>query len=175
MAGSRAIGVWLVCAWLGGCGGGDASEPPAESILVDVVTSLSAPLERIVTVAFRDHEPVTLEVGTPLADLWRDMLDHARENAHPSYLEIAPATRRVLDVEIPYVSPVVELREVAEGVEVLLVYSAAIHSLRREQPGYRAMLDVLEAALASGASVVLTKKDGLGIVDVRPDTFGGAT
>jgi hypothetical protein len=174
MACSRAIGVCLACAWLVGCGGGEPLGPLTESVIVDVVTALSAPADRLVAVDFRDHESVTLEVGTPIRDLWRDMLDHARENSRPSYVEIAPATRRVEDVEIPYVSPVVEVREVAEGVEVLLVYSAAIHVLRLEQPGYQAMLAILRDAVTSGASVVLTEKDGLGVVDVRPDTFSGA-
>ncbi len=174
MSGARAIGVCLACAWLVGCGGGEPLDHPDESVIVDVVTALSAPAAQLVTVSFRDHDPVTLEVGTPRADVWRDMLDLGRQTARPSYVELDPGTRRVLDVEQPYVSPVVEVRPAQAGVEVLLVYSAAVHVLREAQPGYQAMRALLEAAVQSGASVVLTEKDGLGVVDVRADTFGGS-
>ncbi|HOX47090.1 MAG TPA: hypothetical protein PK668_26085 [Myxococcota bacterium] len=156
---------------LAGCGGGETLGDPPESVVVDLVVALSAPVDGVVTADLRDRADVTLEVGTARGDLWRDMLQHSLDNTRPVYLELEPETRRIQDLELPYVSPAHSVDETAEGAEVQLIYSAAIHFLYLTQPKYQAMLALLQDSVTSGASLVVSEKDQVGIVDVRPDTF----
>ena len=161
------LGLGLLLVGLAGCGDENLPVDPRESVIVDVVVGLSAPVGQVVTVDLRTSADVTLELGTPSAEVWHDMLAHSQEYSRPVYLEIVSRTRRILDVALPLVSPVQALNETDASVEVALVYSAAIHYLYRTKPGFHEMLGLLQAALASGDTLVVTEKDGQGIVDVR--------
>lgn len=175
LRGPRACaGLAILLCGLAACGEDEHLTATDASVIVDVVAGLSEPTGRAVTVDLRDSADVILEIGTPLADAWRSMLAHSQEYSRPVYLEIVPETRWITDVALPIVSPVEALFETLEGVQVALVYSAAVHVLYRTTPGYPEMLALLQDALAGGDTLVVTEKDGQGIVDVRADTFSGA-
>jgi hypothetical protein len=147
----------------------------ASSIVVDLVTALTDPVDQVVSASLKNHPAVSLTIGSPMSDLHRDILAFSLQYEDPVYLELDPARlpqeRWVLEVRHTLVSPVAQLRPTDDGVEVLLVWSAAVHFLYSTQPSYDAWLALLEAALADGANVVITEKDGQGIIDVRPDAF----
>jgi hypothetical protein len=168
------LGLILLLGGLAGCGDDERPDVPLESVVVDVVMGLSAPVDRVVTVDLRTSAAVTLELGTPLAEAWHDMLAHSQQYSRPVYLEIVSETRRIVAVALPIVSPVQALNETEAGFEVALVYSAAVHYLYRTTPGFQEMLGLLQDALATGDTLVITEKDGPGIVDVRADAFSGA-
>lgn len=168
------LGLILMVGGLAGCTGEERSEVTLKSVIVDVVIGPFAPADQVVTVNLRTGGDVTLELGTPIAEAWHDMLAHSQEYSRPVYLEIVPETRRILDVALPIVSPVQALNETTAGVEVALVYSAAVHVLCRTTPGFQELLGLLQDALATGDILVVTEKDGQGIVDVRADTFSEA-
>jgi hypothetical protein len=142
-----------------------------ESVVVDVVAEVYAAVDLVVAVDLVHSRDVTLELGTPIADVWQDMLELSQQSERPVYLELVPETRRISHVEQPLVSPVANLREETDAVEVTLIYSAAIHVLYRSNPDFQDFYDLLQSALADGTSLVVTERDGEGIIDVRVDTF----
>lgn len=150
-------------------------ESAIESVIVDLVTGLSEPVDQVVSVSLKNSLSVSLKLGTAMAAVWEDMLGLSKQHQQPVYLEIVPETRpedrMILHLELPLVSPVHSLEPNDEGVEVQLIHSAAIHFLALAHPKFQEMLAVLEAALRDGATVVVSEKDGRGIVDVRLDNF----
>jgi hypothetical protein len=140
-------------------------------VFVDVVMEMSEPVEGVVTVTLRGGQRLLLNVSTPLGEVWSDILDRYRAQGDPLYLQVDdPRAMNVIDVLMPYDSPLVALEPFAEGMEVELVYSAAIHFLYRSHPCYDRMLGVLEAAVADGSYVLVSTdfNEGNGILDARP-------
>lgn len=142
-----------------------------QSIVVDVVTGMSAPVDQVITVSLRSNPDVSLTLGTAIADVWEDMLRYSQSYPRPIYLDLDPETRAILDVEQPLVSTIERLVPTDEALRVELTYSAAIHFLYPTNPRFQEMADFLHDALANGDSVVVTERHAEGIIDVRADTF----
>ncbi|MBN2496858.1 MAG: hypothetical protein JXR96_19865 [Deltaproteobacteria bacterium] len=136
-----------------------------EDVIVDIVTGIDPPSGDTIAVRLRDHRDVKLDRD----DIQIIFLETSLTYGTPVYLEIDPDSRLIKLVLVPYDSPVAALREQAEWVEVELIYSAAIHVLRRDQPGFDVMLAELEASLADGTHRLVTEtRDSHEIIDVRP-------
>lgn len=140
-------------------------------VFVDIVVEMSDPVGGVVTVTLRGGQQLLLDVTTPLGEVWFDIVDRYRTQGDPIYFQVDdPRTMNVIDVLMPYDSPLVAVRPSPEGMEVELVYSAAIHFLYRSHPCYDQMLGVLEAAMADGSYVLVSTdfNEGNGILDARP-------
>jgi hypothetical protein len=140
-------------------------------VFVDIVVEISGPVGGVVTVTLRGGQRLLLNVTTPLGEVWADILDRHRTQGDPVYLQVDdPRTMNVIDVLMPYDSPLVALEPSVEGMEVELVYSAAIHFLYLSHPCYDQMLEVLRAAMADGSYVLVSTdfNEGNGILDARP-------
>lgn len=127
-----------------------------ESVIVDLVTAVSAPAEGVVTVSLRDHGAVFLDVGTQRTAFWAEVFGRRRDSGESVYLEIAPETRMILDFLIPMENQVHALIAKQDGVEVQLMPSAAIHFLPRSHPAFERFLGTLEYARQLGTLVLVT-------------------
>jgi len=117
----------------------------------------------------RDHDDIFYDMATPNAHAKIDILDSMRDLGHPIYFEIRAGNRVVQDYLFPIESPVADLRYEEESVAVMLIWSAAIHTLMRNHPQFDAFIALLEDSKESGAVLLVTDDDlGRAIVDVRP-------
>ncbi len=133
-------------------------------VIVDIVTGIEDPAGGTIAIHLRDHADVNLAEG----DIHLMFLQTSQEYGTPVYLEIDVATRAIQEVLVPYDSPVANLREQADRVEVELIWSAAIHVLMRDQPGFEDMLAELQASLDDGSNRLVTEtRDSHEIIDVR--------
>ncbi|MFH1437337.1 MAG: hypothetical protein ABIJ56_16655 [Pseudomonadota bacterium] len=140
------------------------------TVFVDYVQSLSPPVDGFVTVTLRGGQEFQLNVRSSLGELWAEILESYRERHEPVYLEIDdPRTLTIIDVLMPLESPLHDIRPAEDGVEVVFIYSAAIHFLYRSHPCYEQMLGVLETARSRGLSVLATTdfNNGNRILDAR--------
>lgn len=133
-------------------------------IFVDIVTGIEDPEAGQRVIHLRDHAQVNIAEG----DIQLMFLETSQANETPVYLEIKVASRLIQDVLVPYDSPVNELRDQADHVEVLLVWSAAIHVLMRDHPDFDAMYSELAQSMQDGTHRLVTEtRDGHEIIDVR--------
>jgi len=151
-----------------GTGTEDCLVDAPDAMVLDLVASISAPVLNIETIAFESAEPVTLDVGTPIGEVWHDMLQWSMDNDEPTYLRIDPMTRLILDVLRSFDGQVVSFHDDVDYVGVEFTTSAAIHSLFRDSVCFDHILAELEAALADQSNVQISECDEDGIVDIRP-------
>jgi len=137
---------------------------PRPNAVVANITSLSAPLEAMegsqppssVTVSFEGGDSGELDLTASQSRLWFEILDFLKRKDRPAYVEIDPNTSAITEVLIPKASPVVSVTPDPSGdVTVSLIKSAALHSLRRNDPNFQEILDILEKAVADGSEVLL--------------------
>jgi len=86
------------------------------------------------------------------------------------YLEIDdPGTMMIIDLIMPLESTVHSITSAADGMQVELVYSAAIYFLYLSHPCYEQMLAAIETALIRGSTVLASTdfNDGNRILDAR--------
>jgi hypothetical protein len=171
------VAVFMMAAWIGigfiSCGK-YASDPLDEAnIIVDLVGELSPatldPMPQFVTVQLRGGRSARLEMGTPMAALWFDILEFQLQSNTPVYLEVDLNTKEIQELLVPMVMQVAALTPTQDAVEVELNVSAAIHGLKRSNPDFAQILDILEAALQDGSTLWVTEtRDEHEIIDVRP-------
>ncbi|HUU01547.1 MAG TPA: calcium-binding EGF-like domain-containing protein [Myxococcota bacterium] len=143
-------------------------EAEPESPIVDLITDVSEPSAGYVTVSLRDHQPVLLDMSMPHADTRAEILDSMRGLGHPMYFEIDLGSRVIVDYLFTLEGPVDNLVPREDGVEVMLLTSAAIHFLKRANPDFQRFLDFLEDTKEHGDAVLVTEtRDGYEIIDVR--------
>lgn len=141
------------------------------SVFVDYVQDLSPPAEGFVTVTLRAGQQLQLDVQNPLGELWAEILGSYQEEHEPIYLEVDdPGSMTIIDLIMPLESEVHDITPAADGMEVELVYSAAIHFLYLSYPCYEQMLAAIETAQRQGSSVLVCTdfNDGNKILDARP-------
>ena len=138
------------------------------SMVMDLVTAVSDPVDSIVTVTFQSSAPVLVDVSTALGAFWAELMDRYRQEGRPVYVELDPGTRMVIDFLFPLETRVQSVTHEPDGVEVLLTNSHAVHFLWRSNPCFDHLLEELEAALEDQSDVLVTEDDELGIVDIRP-------
>ncbi|MDD5309051.1 MAG: hypothetical protein PHU25_17195 [Deltaproteobacteria bacterium] len=155
-------------------GTGDECIPGgADSMVMDIPVGISVPAANIETVTFASSDPVYLDVSTAIGQVHHSMINNFMQNQKPIYVSIEPVARAVVNVIQPYESPVVAVTPTAQGAEVELLYSAAIHILWNTNECFDDFLGALQAAVADQSDQEVS--DDLngtdGIVDVRP-AFG---
>ena len=140
------------------------------SVFVDYVHAISELSEGFVTLTLRGGQQFRLDVQTARGEIWTEMLELHYVEHKPVYLEIDdPGTMTITKVIMTLESPVHDLRTAAEGTEVELDYSAAIHFLHLSHPCYEQMLAALETALSRDSAVLVSTdcNDGSRILDVH--------
>ena len=137
---------------------------PRPNAVVDNISSLSTPLSAMeapqppssVTVRFEGGDSGELDLTTSESRLRFEIIDLLKRKNRPVYVEIDPNTSAITEVLIPRASPVVSVKPDPNGdVTVTLVTSSALHSLRRNNPDFQEILDILEKAAADGSEVSL--------------------
>ena len=140
------------------------------SVFVDYVQAISEQSEGFITVTLRDGQQFWLDVQTARGEIWTEMLELHRVEHKPVYLEIDdPGTMTIINLIMSLESPVHDVRTAAEGTEVELVYSAAVHFLQLSHPCYGQMLAAIETAHREGSNVLVSAdyNDGSRILDAR--------
>ena len=150
--------------------------------LVDGVRSLSQPREnlearpsetplRSVTVNLQSGRSGQLDMELPRSAVWADVLDSVRQANESVYVEIDPTTNVITELLIPREVRIGAITPTASGdaVEVELIISQARHYLRRTNPDFQQLLNILQTAQEEGNPVLVTETlDGYEIIDVRP-------
>lgn len=125
----------------------------------------------VVTVNFQGGRLGQLDMDTPRAAVWAEVLDSVRQANEPVYVEIDPNTNAITELLLPREVRVGAIAQITpiDDVEVELLISQARHYLRRANPDFQELLTTLQAAQAEGSFVLVTETlDGHEIIDVRP-------
>lgn len=125
---------------------------------------------RIVSVTFESNRTGLLDLKSPLAAVWADVLEHLRQQNRPAYVEIDPETKVITEVLVPQAARVWSIKLQPQGdVDVVFYTSAARHYLRWTHPDFQQMLNALQTAKDSDTTVLVTaSRPDQEIVDVRP-------
>jgi len=120
------------------------------------------------TVTFEGERTAVLPIGRR-AVVWREMLEFMRRSDVPAYVEIDPETSVITRVLMPMRVRVVAIEPAADGdIDVRFIESQARHHLRRGNPDFHDLLNVLEAARTAGTLALVTAtRDEHEIIDVR--------
>lgn len=150
---------------------------PNPNALVDFVELLPPLLEALtpgraggqfVTISFQTGRSGWLDLSKPHTGVWAGVLDSMRQSNAPVYVEIDPATSEITNLLVPLVVGVENLTPVRDDLEVDLVISHAKHFLRRANPDFEQLRQVLERARANKTLVAVTETGDHDIIDVRP-------
>ncbi len=150
-------------------------------VVVDTVHSISPAGEKgileakqapsLITVKLHGGQTAQLDMSMPNAKTWAGILDVMHRARQAVYLKIDPKTGLITDLLIPRAVKVATLKTANRkaGVEVELVVSQMRHYLRRANPDFKNLLNILENALKTETPVLVTdSRDRREIVDVRP-------
>jgi Glutaminase len=153
---------------------------PNDNAIVGRVTGIEPTLEHRGAVVVLRENPAGVEISFEEATAVRlvpdemavgrlEILDQLRRMGQPAYVEIEPETRTIVQLLIPLVTRVSEVRDVDQGVRVILESSHGIHMLDRQAPDFDGLHSALEQAADSRATCVITEtQDDHRIIDVRP-------
>jgi len=129
-------------------------------------------------VNFNNNQKGLLDMHSPRAVHWAEILDaHRRENK-PIYLEIDEETDVITNLLIPSNFKVDKITVDDFGnLNVLFQPSSAVHFVLKSEPNFDAMRAKLQDALANGTELVVTEtRDEHEIIDIRlPDFFSDGT
>jgi hypothetical protein len=147
---------------------------PNPNAIVDFLAP--APLEERVrtaatkyaTVAFQAGRSAQLDMTKPHAKVWASVLDSMRESNSPVYVEVDPVTSEITNLLVPLSVGVESIKSLRRDVEVELVISHAKHFLRRDNPDFDQLLEILERARVNKTLVAVTETADHDIIDVRP-------
>jgi len=106
-------------------------------------------------VAFSAGRVGLVDLSTERGTAWSAVLVSLRQRNAPAYIELDPVSTQITRLLIPLVVTVGGINPSAQGVEVELTISHAIHTLRTSHPRFRELLDRLKAAQASGAQIAV--------------------
>jgi hypothetical protein len=146
----------------------DFVAPSASSLDVAARDARTGPGPQYVTVPFQAGRSGRLDLSKPQRAVWASVLDSMRQAGTPAYVEIDPATSEITDLRVPLTVGVENITPVSNDMEVELVISQAKHFLRRTNPDFAQLLDILERARADKTLVAVTETEEHDIIDVRP-------
>ncbi len=130
------------------------------------------PIEELpekVTVSFKTGQTGVLDMKSPLAAVWAEMLDFLNQKNKPVYVEIDPETKIITQLIIPETGNVLDLSPLANGdVDINLAPSAAPHYIRHANPEFALLRQTLQAAKDDGSEVLVTStQEEHEIIDVK--------
>ncbi len=151
-------------------------------VIVERVAQVSAAAEapraapaaggkRYRSVTFASGNAGLVDISKPAGPVWAEVLESSRSSNRPVYVEVDANTNEITQVLIPLVSAVTTVTgsDSDAVIEVEFRFSHAKHYLRRTNPAFRSLLQMLRAAQGSDDELVVTETgDGFEILDVRP-------
>jgi hypothetical protein len=140
----------------------------ADSMVMDIPVDLSDPVQGLLTVSFATADPVFVNVSTGIGEVQAQLFQLSKDLQRPVFAWIDPDTRHVLAVIQTIGGGILNLTEAEESIDVVLMASAAIHRLWRDNECFDHLYGELQSALDEQAAVEVSVDDVLGIVDVRP-------
>jgi len=153
---------------------------PNPNAIVSTVQRIEPPLDRSPAELLRSGRGISIELeagrrvrldpADPRSAGYAQILNGLHEQRRPVYVEVDPNTLAPTRLLIPYVSRIVRLHQIDEGIGVELEMSHAGHVLRRGTVDFDEIEKQLRQALRTGASVALTEDDAHNIIDVRSFT-----
>jgi len=124
---------------------------------------------QIMEIRLKSGQVGLLDMKSPRAVHWADVIDYLKKKNRPVYIEIDKETNVITKFLIPQVLKVELLTPIDSGdIEVRLIPSAAIHFLLCSDPDFEVMRDTLQKALDEDEAVLVTEtRDEHEIIDVR--------
>jgi hypothetical protein len=153
---------------------------PNPNAIVALVVRTDPPLEKLSGAEFFRRHPNGASIsfeGDRTARLYPqdraagmlEILEQLRQMRLPVYVEVDPATRGIMRLLIPLLTRVAAIGEAgAEEFRVDLEASHARHRLKRTNPDFGELLEILRAALAKKTWLIVTETDDHEIIDARP-------
>lgn len=126
-------------------------------------------------ISFGEGAVAHLDPADPREQVWAEVLESLRESKQPAYVELNPATRRIVALLLPSAHRVlgIEGMERDTDLRIELEDSQAVHHLRRRHPRFQQFRELLVEALRSTRQLLVTNSlDSSEIVDVRPAPQG---
>jgi hypothetical protein len=156
---------------------------PNPNAVVSSVARFDPPLERSAAELMRGERGLWVELGNgrrarldpgnARSAGMAQILEGARKQGVPVYLEIDPVTSAITRLLIPSVARVASVRvEGDRGLAVEVEPSHARHTLRRDSPDYGELEKRLREAMDARQVVILTEDEAHNILDVRAFTPG---
>ncbi len=152
----------------------------SQNKLIDGIRSLSPtrenwvskPVEDLpakVTVSFKAGKTGLLDMKSPRAVHWANIIDRLERARRPVYVEIDEETNIITNLLIPMVDKVKALETDERGdVVVRLVHSPTVHILLKSDHNFEAIYNALQSALDGGAAMQITEtRDEHEIIDAR--------
>jgi hypothetical protein len=124
-----------------------------------------------VSVRFAGGRVGLLDVTQPRSAVWLKVLHSLHEQQTPAYVEVDPRSQQITRLLQPTLQPIGEIEPVERGgdLRVNLLRSHAVHVLRRDNPRFDELRELLETARKSETPVWVTETlDSHEIIDVRP-------
>ena len=109
------------------------------------------------TVTFADGRQGHLNLSDYRSRVWAQVLQNLYQAGRPAYVEIDPRSRLITQLLQPLRFTVAEIRRVDGGLEVDLNISHGRHYVRRGNPDFEELRDVLESARKRGREVLVTE------------------
>ena len=149
---------------------------PNPNSLVDFIVSAPpesarAPLgagPQYITIAFQTGRLGRLDLSKPQAAVWASVLESMHQASLLVYVEIDPSTNEITNLLVPLTVGVESVTRARDDMEIELIISHAKHFLRRANPDFRRLLELLEEARTNKTLVAVTETEDHDIIDVRP-------
>ncbi len=121
-----------------------------------------------VSIVFEDDQIARLFPGDRAAGML-NILEQLRQMRAPVYVEVRPENREITRLLIPLVTRITAISETeAEEINVELQLSHARHLLKRRNPDFAQLLEILRVAQRNKAWLIVTETDEHEIIDARP-------
>jgi hypothetical protein len=148
-------------------------------VLVGRITGLRVPAagaaavrgraKRGAVVNFAKGGGAELDPNHPAADLFASVLSAARAASLPVYVEVAPDTKKITDLQIALEGNISSINiDAAGNAEIEVQISHAIHLLRKDNPNFTRLLAAARKAVEKNQPVTITERNADGIIDIRP-------
>lgn len=128
------------------------------------------------TVRFKAGQMGLLDMKSPRAVHWANVIDQLAQDNEPVYVEIDEESNVITNLLIPRIYKVEALDTDERGdLIVRLMPSQAIHFLLKSHPNFEPLRNKLQTALDSGSELLITEtRDEHEIIDARPpaEAFG---
>ena len=123
-----------------------------------------------VTVSFKTGQRGLLDMKSPRAVHWANIIEQLAKANQPVYVEIDEESKVITRLLIPQVFKVQGLKTDERGdVIVRLMPSSAIHFLLKSDPNFKSIQTTLQNALDNDSPLLITEtRDEHEIIDARP-------
>jgi hypothetical protein len=148
-------------------------------VLVGLISGLRVPAARTeaaragakrgAVVKFAAGGTAELDPDHPAADVFASVLGQARAASLPVYVEVAPDTKKITDLQLALEGNITSINiDAAGNAKMEVQISHAIHVLRKDNPNFKRLMTVARKALEKRQLVAITERNADGIIDIRP-------